>query len=140
MLNELEASGDLVKGFLIQGLHEVCWGWKDALERAEEAAPVRDFVLPPSDVIAPYFADILRQRFGFGSAYMVFRKSEAVAAFKANTRDKVLDVTDWEGRSLHGGSSRNSHGSTRCPCKPICASVANGCADERPRVSRQSLG
>ena len=97
VLNELEASGDLVKGFLIQGLHEVCWGWKDALERAEEAAPVRDFVLPPSDVIAPYFADILRQRFGFGSAYMVFRKSEAVAAFKANTRDKVLDVTDWEG-------------------------------------------
>ena len=40
---------------------------------------------------------MLKQKFGFGSAYLVFRNAEPVAAFKANTRDKIIDVTDYEG-------------------------------------------
>ena len=60
-------------------------------------SPIRDFVIPPSDPIAPYFSEVLKQRFGFGSAYLVFRNAEPVAAFKANTRDKTIDVTDYEG-------------------------------------------
>ena len=47
--------------------------------------PIRDFVLPPTDPIAPYFGDVLKEKFGFGSAYLVFRNAEPVAAFKANT-------------------------------------------------------
>ena len=43
------------------------------------------------------FQQVLKQKFGFGSAYLVFRNAEPVAAFKANTRDKVIDVTDYEG-------------------------------------------
>ncbi|RJU93665.1 MAG: hypothetical protein DWC03_04320 [Candidatus Poseidoniales archaeon] len=67
------------------------------LEEARSIPAIRDFVLPPSDPIAPYFADIMKERFGFGSAYLVFRNAEPVAAFKANTRNKIIDVKDYEG-------------------------------------------
>jgi len=97
ILTEFEEDSTLIKGFLIQDLHEVCWGRKDLLNEAKSVPPIRDFVIPPSDPIAPYFADVLKQKFGFGSAYLVFRNAEPVAAFKANTRDKTIDVTDYEG-------------------------------------------
>ncbi|MBT4408107.1 MAG: hypothetical protein HOC79_09585, partial [Euryarchaeota archaeon] len=97
ILNEFEKDNTLVKGFLIHDLHEVCWGRKELLEEAKNIAPMRDFVLPPSDPLAPYFGDVLKQKFGFGSAYLVFRNSEPVAAFKANTRNKQIDVTDYVG-------------------------------------------
>ena len=97
ILSEFEEDDTLIKGFLIEDLHEVCWGRKDLLESSKNLKPVRNLVLPPSDPIAPYFSDILKQRFGFGSAYLVFRNAEPVAAFKANTRNKEIDVTDYEG-------------------------------------------
>jgi hypothetical protein len=97
VLQEFESDGTLIKGFLIHDLHEVCWGRKELLEEADSIPPIRDFVLPPSDNLSPYFADILRQRFGFGSAYLVFRNAEPVAAFKANTREKIIEVTDFVG-------------------------------------------
>ena len=97
ILTEFEEDGTLIKGFLIQDLHEVCWGRKDQLDDAKNVPPIRDFVIPPSDPIAPYFSDVLKQKFGFGSAYLVFRNAEPVAAFKANTRNKTIDVTDYEG-------------------------------------------
>ena len=97
ILTEFEDDDTLIKGFLIKDLMEVCWGKKELLEDAKNVPPIRDFVLPPSDPIAPYFADVLKQRFGFGSAYLVFHNAEPVAAFKANTRDKIIDVTDYEG-------------------------------------------
>ena len=93
----MERDSELVKGFLIEDLHEVCWGRVELLEVTDTLAPMRDFVLPPSDPLAPYFTDLLRQRFGFGSAHLVFRNGEAVAAFKANTRDGTIDVTDYVG-------------------------------------------
>ena len=97
VLNEFEEDGTLVKGFLIENLHEVCWGRKELLESAKSINPIRDFVLPPTDPIAPYFGDVLKEKFGFGSAYLVFKNAEPVAAFKANTRNKTIDVTDYEG-------------------------------------------
>ena len=97
ILTEFEEDGTLIKGFLIQDFHEVCWGKKDMLENAKNIKPIRDFVLPPSDPIAPYFADVLKQKFGFGSAYLVFRNAEPIAAFKANTRNKTIEITDYEG-------------------------------------------
>ncbi len=97
ILNGFEEDETLVKGFLIENLHEVCWGRKELLSSAKEINPIRDFVLPPTDPIAPYFGDVLKERFGFGSAYLVFRNAEPVAAFKANTRNKTIDVTDYEG-------------------------------------------
>ena len=97
VLNSFEEDETLIKGFLIEDFHQVCWGRKELLEEARSIPPIRDFVLPPSDPIAPYFADILKERFGFGSAYLVFRNAEPVAAFKANTRNKIIDVKDFEG-------------------------------------------
>jgi ATP-dependent Lhr-like helicase len=97
ILTDFEEDGTLIKGFLVQDLHEVCWGRKTMLDEAKNVPPIRDFVLPPSDPIAPYFSDVLKQKFGFGSAYLVFRNAEPVAAFKANTRDKIIEVTEYEG-------------------------------------------
>ena len=97
VLNGFEEDGTLIKGFLIEDLHEVCWGRKELLEEAKDITTIRDFVLPPSDPIAPYFADIMKEKFGFGSAYLVFKNAEPVAAFKANTRNKIIEVKDYEG-------------------------------------------
>ena len=97
VLNSFEADGTLIKGFLIEDLHEVCWGRKELLDEARSIRPIRDFVLPPSDPISPYFADVLKEKFGFGSAYLVFKNAEPVAAFKANTRNKIIEVKDYEG-------------------------------------------
>ena len=96
VLFDLESENLLIKGFLIDDLNEVCWGRKDELEKSKTISPMRDFVLPPSDPLNPYFSDICRQRFGFGTAYLVFHNGEPVAAFKANTRNATIDVTDWE--------------------------------------------
>ena len=101
VLREFEEEGHLIKGFLIDDLHEVCWGKKELLENADDLPPMRDFVLPPSDPLLPYFQSLLRERFGFGSAYMVFWNEEPIAAFKANTRNDVIDVTDFVGDSEH---------------------------------------
>ena len=97
VLNAFEEDETLIKGFLIEDFHQVCWGRKELLQEAKSIPSIRDFVLPPSDPIAPYFADIMKERFGFGSAYLVFRNAEPVAAFKANTRNKIIDVKDYEG-------------------------------------------
>ena len=69
------------------------------LEAADKLPRMRDFVLPPSDPLLPYFQSLLRERFGYGSAYMVFWNEEPIAAFKANTRNDVIDVTDFVGDS-----------------------------------------
>ncbi len=95
VLKQLEDEGVFIKGFLLEDLFEICWGRKDMLEMATELPPMRDFVLPPSDQLSPYFASLLRERFGFGSAYLVFHNEDAIAAFKANTRNDVIDVTDF---------------------------------------------
>ncbi|MEE2747260.1 MAG: hypothetical protein VX473_02195 [Candidatus Thermoplasmatota archaeon] len=99
VLHEFEEEGHLIKGFLVDDLHEVCWGRKELLVAADKLPPMRDFVLPPSDPLLPYFQSLLRERFGFGSAYMVFWNEEPIAAFKANTRNDVIDVTDFVGDS-----------------------------------------
>ena len=99
VLHEFEEEGHLIKGFLVDDLHEVCWGRKELLEAADKLPPMRDFVLPPSDPLLPYFQSLLRERFGFGSAYMVFWNEEPIAAFKANTRNDIIDVTDFVGDS-----------------------------------------
>jgi hypothetical protein len=97
VLHEFEAEGHLIKGFLVDDIQEVCWGREDLLEEADAIAPMRDFVLPPSDPLLPYFQSLLRERFGYGSAYMVFHNEEPIAAFKANTRNDIIDVTDFVG-------------------------------------------
>lgn len=97
VLTDFEEDETLIKGFLIEDFHQVCWGRKELLQEAQSIPAIRDFVLPPSDPIAPYFTDVMKERFGFGSAYLVFRNAEPVAAFKANTRNRVIDVKDYEG-------------------------------------------
>ena len=56
-------------------------------------------MIPPSDNLIHYFGGILRERFSYGSAYMVFHNEEAIAAFKANNRDGTIEVTDVVGDS-----------------------------------------
>ena len=66
---------------------------------SDDIPKTRDLVIPPSDPLIHYFGGLLRERFGFGSAYLVFHKEEPIAAFKANTRNSTIEVTDFVGDS-----------------------------------------
>jgi hypothetical protein len=99
VMREFEEDGTLIKGFLVDDMHDVCWGRLDILDESENLRRSRDLVIPPSDPLIHYFGSMLRERFGYGSAYLVFHKEEAVAAFKANTREGVIHVTDFVGDS-----------------------------------------
>ena len=99
VLHEFEEDETLIKGFLIDDGQEICWGRMDLLEDMGKIAKSRDFVIPPSDPLIHYFGSLLRERFGFGSAYLVFHKEEPIAAFKANTRNDRIDITDFVGDS-----------------------------------------
>ena len=99
VMREFEDDGTLIKGFLVDDLQDICWGRQDMLEGLSGIIRTRDLVIPPSDPLNHYFSAVLREKFGFGSAYMVFHKEEPIAAFKANTRDGKIEITDFVGDS-----------------------------------------
>lgn len=99
VMRGLEEDGVLTRGFLVDDMQDVCWGRLELLESGSSAVRTRDLVIPPSDALIHYFSSILRSRFGYGSAYLVFHKEEPIAAFKANTREGLLEVTDFVGDS-----------------------------------------
>ena len=99
VMHEFEEDGTLIKGFLVDDLQDICWGRLDMLEGLDELKVSRDLVIPPSDPLIHYFGGLLRERFGFGSAYLVFHKEEPIAAFKANTRNDTIEITDFVGDS-----------------------------------------
>ncbi len=99
VMHQFEEDGTLIKGFLVDDLQDICWGRQEILENLDGIRKTRDLVVPPSDELIHYFGSMLRERFGYGSAYMVFHKEEPIAAFKANTRDGVIEVTDFVGDS-----------------------------------------
>ena len=99
VMHDFEDDGTLIKGFLVDDLQDICWGRLDMLEGEERIAQTRDLVIPPSDPLIHYFGSLLRERFGFGSAYLVFHKENPIAAFKANTRNNKIELTDFVGDS-----------------------------------------
>ena len=98
-MHDFEEDGTLIKGFLVDDLQDICWGRLDMLEGLGSINRTRDLVVPPSDPLIHYFGSLLRERFGFGSAYLVFHKEEPIAAFKANTRNDKIELTDFVGDS-----------------------------------------
>ena len=99
VMHDFEDDGTLIKGFLVDDLQDICWGRLDMLEGMGKIGRTRDLVIPPSDPLIHYFGSLLRERFGFGSAYLVFHKEEPIAAFKANTRNDKIELTDFVGDS-----------------------------------------
>ena len=99
VMREFEEDDTLIKGFLVDDMHDVCWGRHDLLEGSDVLTKTRDLVIPPSDPLIHYYGSLLRERFGYGSAYLVFHREEPVAAFKANTREGVIHITDFVGDS-----------------------------------------
>jgi len=99
VMHEFEEDGTLIKGFLVDDLQDICWGRLDMLESLGTLKTSRDLVIPPSDPLIHYFGSLLRERFGFGSAYLVFHREEPIAAFKANTRNDTIEITDFVGDS-----------------------------------------
>jgi DNA-binding HxlR family transcriptional regulator len=99
VMHDFEDDGTLIKGFLVDDLQDICWGRLDMLEGMGKISRTRDLVIPPSDPLIHYFGSLLRERFGFGSAYLVFHKEEPIAAFKANTRNDKIELTDFVGDS-----------------------------------------
>ena len=99
VMHDFEDDGTLIKGFLVDDLQDICWGRLDMLEGMGKISRTRALVIPPSDPLIHYFGSLLRERFGFGSAYLVFHKEEPIAAFKANTRNDKIELTDFVGDS-----------------------------------------
>jgi DNA-binding HxlR family transcriptional regulator len=99
VMHDFEDDGTLIKGFLVDDLQDICWGRLDMLEGEGRISRTRDLVIPPSDPLIHYFGSLLRERFGFGSAYLVFHKEDPIAAFKANTRNNKIELTDFVGDS-----------------------------------------
>ena len=99
VMREFEEDDTLIKGFLVDDMHDVCWGRHDMLENSDVLTKTRDLVIPPSDPLIHYYGSLLREKFGYGSAYLVFHREEPVAAFKANTRAGVIQITDFVGDS-----------------------------------------
>jgi hypothetical protein len=99
VMRDFEEDGTLIKGFLVDDMHDVCWGRLDLLDESNSLSRSRDLVIPPSDPLIHYYGSLLRERFGYGSAYLVFHREEPVAAFKANTREGVIHITDFVGDS-----------------------------------------
>ena len=99
VMHDFEDDGTLIKGFLVDDLQDICWGRLDMLEGMGKISRTRDLVIPPSDPLIHYFGSLLRERFGFGSAYLVFHKEEPIAAVKANTRNDKIELTDFVGDS-----------------------------------------
>ena len=97
VMREFEEDDTLIKGFLVDDMHDVCWGRHDMLEGSDVLTKTRDLVIPPSDPLIHYYGSLLREKFGYGSAYLVFHREEPVAAFKANTRAGVIQITDFVG-------------------------------------------
>ena len=107
VMHDFESDGTLIKGFLVDDLQDICWETR-YFGRIGWYKKTRDLVVPPSDPLIHYFGSLLRERFGFGSAYMVFHKEEPIAAFKANTKDGSIEVTDFVGDSdLERGVTSN---------------------------------
>tara|TARA_Y100001968_G_scaffold192776_2_gene176651 strand:+ start:5675 stop:11074 length:5400 start_codon:yes stop_codon:yes gene_type:complete len=99
VMREFQEDGTLIKGFLVDDQQDVCWGQLNLLDESSTISKSRDIVIPPSDPLIHYFGSLLRERFGFGSAYLVFHREEPIAAFKANTREGVIHITDFVGDS-----------------------------------------
>tara|TARA_B100001769_G_scaffold231901_1_gene194748 strand:- start:64 stop:702 length:639 start_codon:yes stop_codon:yes gene_type:complete len=99
VMREFEEDDTLIKGFLVDDMHDVCWGRHDLLDNSDALTKTRDLVIPPSDPLIHYYGSLLREKFGYGSAYLVFHREEPVAAFKANTRAGVIQITDFVGDS-----------------------------------------
>ena len=72
-----------------------CAGDVKNYRRGENIVPIRDFVLPPSDPIEPYF-DVLKEKFGFGSAY---QPKCGACCCQGNTRNKIIEVKDFKAQA-----------------------------------------
>ena len=81
VMREFEEDDTLIKGFLVDDMHDVCWGRHDLLDNSDALTKTRDLVIPPSDPLIHYYGSLLREKFGYGSAYLVFHREEPGAAF-----------------------------------------------------------
>ena len=61
MLCEFEEDDTLIKGFLVDDMHDVCWGRQDLLEGSDVLSKTRDLVIPPSDPLIHYYGSLLRE-------------------------------------------------------------------------------
>ena len=120
---EFEEDETLIKGFLIDDLHEV-WGERTSSPRPRNSNRCVTSCCRPRTP-SRHFAGTLKERFGFGSAYLVFKNGEPAAAFKANTRNASSKSRTMKERKTRGASSRNAW-STRCRSRPRSGLAVDG--------------
>ena len=92
----LEEDGTLIRGFLVDDMQEVCWGRLDLIESGARPFGLATWSYPQR-LPDPLLLGRAQESVRYGSAYLVFHKEEPIAAFKANTREGLLEVTDFVG-------------------------------------------
>ncbi len=96
-LREFEREGWLTKGFLARGERTVYWVLKEDVDRLDDFAFRRKFVLTPMDNLFLYLRQTIVNKFHSGYCYVVFDGTEMAAAFKARRRKTEFVITEFEG-------------------------------------------
>jgi ATP-dependent Lhr-like helicase len=90
-----EGEGWLVKGYLVEGDDTLYWIIADDLKKMNDFSFSKKMVLTPTDPIAQYLFEEIRNKFNIGTCYVVFDGSKMVGAFKATKRGGTLNYTQF---------------------------------------------
>jgi ATP-dependent Lhr-like helicase len=103
-LRKLEFENYLVKGYLMDGEDTLFWMLKDdyqsglkKLIRKNNKFNELQFVLNPQDPLVHYLINEIRQKFGLGSCYVIFKGAEMTGAFKASKKGNLLKINEFIG-------------------------------------------
>jgi hypothetical protein len=101
ILLELENDGDLKKGYFIKDDDTLYWMVKDDIENMssemDDAESDHRLIVSPQDQLTTYLAPMVRQRFGYGSCFIIFRGYEISGTFKIKKQNKKIKIIDFQG-------------------------------------------
>lgn len=101
LLHELEAEGEVTKGFLLEDDDTLFWMYNDGISKITSDTTDFDFdrrfIVSSQDQLATYLAPIIRKRFGFGSCFIIFHGLKISGVFRIKQKDKRVKVIDFIG-------------------------------------------
>ncbi len=97
LLHRWEQEGWLVKGYLMEGSDTLYWALAAELDSLERYGGSGEVVLPNTDPVVQLWGEEIRARFQLGSAYLVLKDGELVAAIKAHRKGGQLNYGEVVG-------------------------------------------
>lgn len=93
MLCEWEENGYLVKGYLIEGDDTLYWVIKKDLDLLGKIDFNDTIILAPNDPISHYLSKKIKEDFGIGTGFIIFRGTKMTSAFKGSRTGNTLTIT-----------------------------------------------